>query len=159
MSELRKRLEAKQRRRESIPVQVDNIPDGAEEAVDAAQTNLRMLVLSGKPDDDPLVLAAHKALDQARAAIAACFVRVEFQTIDEADMEALAAAATTEDGSLDTKAITAPLAAACAVDEDLRDEDWWAAQIPMWSHGERVSFGTRLVELNYSAPGARVPKG
>lgn len=159
MSELRKRLEAKQRRHESIPVQVDHIPDGADEAIDAAQTNLRMLVLSGKPDDDPLVIAAKKALDQARAVVGACFVHVEFQTIDDADMEALAATATNEDGSLDTKAITAPLAAACAVDEDLRDEEWWAARLAAWSHGERVSFGTRLVELNYSAPGARVPKG
>lgn len=159
MSNLRDRLEAKKRRRVTIPVQIDTPPDGVVQALEAAASTVRILVYSGRADDDPDLVAARDAQDRAQKALDEYCVDVEFLALPDDDMEALAATYRLEDGDLDVKAIAAPLAAACAVDEGLRDEQWWQAQIPAWSHGERVTLSSALINLNYSGSKAKAPKG
>lgn len=159
MSTLRERLEAKRRRRVTFPIQLDTVPTSALTGLAAAQNALAALLRTGVDEDDEKATAARQAIAAAQAAVDAHYADVEFQALPDEDFEALADTGRDKDGDLDLKSITPALAAACAVDPDLHDEQWWAIQVADWSTGERISLGTRLFELNYAGPGARVPKG
>jgi len=155
---LRERLAAKQRRRVVVPVQVSD-PGPAREALDLATRKAQFLELAGTDPDG--LAAAQAAETAARAALAEHYENVEFQAIAPVDAEAIFAAHTNDAGETDDVAAAPELAAACAVDEELRDVDWWREQLTdgTWSLGERVSLYDQLVTLNMSAPRESVPKG
>lgn len=164
---LRDQLAAKARRHASYPVQVAD-PVGAGERVGVAEAALRVLNLD--QDADPAeVERARTEVADARRALEACFVQVEFQALTPADFEALVVTHTLEDAGdgepgINRKTMLPALAAACAVDEDLRDETWWAAQFDpettTWTKGEQDSLWVTLfTQLHYTVPRGVLGKG
>lgn len=159
MSGIRERLAAKKRRRIEFPVQLSD-PGDALERLERAQKAITLLDYAGVPADDERRVSAQAELDAAIAERDEHFEYVQFQALGPDDFEALAATFRNDAGDLDTKALLAPLAAACAVDPDLQDEEYWAEQLTsdVWSNGEREQLSGGLLALNWSAPGAQVPK-
>ncbi|MHB1063529.1 MAG: hypothetical protein ACYC1Z_03385 [Georgenia sp.] len=160
---LREKLAAKQRRRASYPVQVSD-PAEANARVAAARLALSAALISGADVDEADREARRAEVTAAQQAAEACFVDVAFTALAPEDFEALMAAHTLPDGSVDRARFLPALAAACAVEEDLQDEEWWAGQLDRatgaWSPGEwDALYQLLFVELNYSVPSAAVSKG
>lgn len=156
---LRERLEAKARRRVTLPVQVGDDPTPAVQLVEGATFALAV-ARGAETVDEAAVATAEEALAAAQAGLAEHWVHVEFVALDPDDMERLLAAHQGADGELDTDSAVPYLAAECAVDESLGDPQWWADHITAkWSYGERTQFTSDLFNLNYSAPSRNVPKG
>lgn len=162
---LRSQLEAKARRSCTVPVQVHD-PGPARAAVERAEAAAqRADVISRLSPDDTAKhkekTSADRALTKARAALAGCYVQVEFAALPADEWEAIVAAHQRKDGEIDTAAALPVMAAACAADEDLRDEAWWTDQLArdVWSSGDRHDLYTRLLDLNWSQPPESVPKG
>lgn len=157
---IRDQLAGKARRRVVIPVQVS---DPTEDDRRAAEARGERALAAATPGIDPDALAAlDERVHQTTVALAAHFVDVAFVALHPRKFEALIAAHTTDKGDVDRDALRPALAAACAEDEDLRDEAWWAAQLASgnWSTGERDDLYRRLfTELNYSVPSGSIPKG
>ena len=160
-SSLRTRLESKRRRRVVFPVQITD-PSEALEELAAARRRLTLLEFTDRPEDDDEMVAARAAVDEAQAAHDEHYAHVEFQSIPSADLEALMAAHRKPDNPEETdyEAIAAPLAAASAIDEDLRDEAWWAEQLARheWTLGEKGKLASALIDINYRSPDPAVPK-
>lgn len=157
---LRERLQAKARRRVTVNVQVT---DPADDARRAAEARVMLLAAQANPDRVDELPALERAVEEADDAVAAHMVAVEFEQLTDADFEAVVAAHTTDDG-VDQDAVLPVLAAACAVDEDLQDEEWWAEQLDptsgVWSPGERDHLYYKIYsELHYAIPSGVVPKG
>lgn len=156
---LREQIEAKDRRRIFVPVQL------SDPGVDAARArDLNTLALAAEVDGSSVeqLAEAVAARDTALAAVDAHFADVEFRALVPDEFEALINRHTDGEGDLNRRALCAELAAACAVDESVKDADWWAAQFEggTWSKGEFDGLYMRLfTELNYSAPSRSVPKG
>lgn len=156
---LRERLEAKARRRVTIPVQVAEDPAEVARFVEGARALLSTLRHT-EPPDDKAISSAEVALTAAEEALAACWVHIPFQALLPADMEALLAEHATTGTDEDDRVILPHLAAECVLDPDLRDAAWWHDQITgVWSYGERTKFTADLFALNYSAASGNVPKG
>lgn len=153
---LRDRLAAKARRRLVIPVQVS---DPTEDLQRAAEAEVLALAAEAQGDTEQ----AARIRQAAQEAVSRHVEHVAFQAMDPVDFEALSAAHVDDDGEIaDRDRFTAALAAECAVDEDLRDEDWWFDQVTSgrWSSGERANLYSRLYfELNSSVPRSAYPKG
>jgi hypothetical protein len=162
VSDLRSRLEAKARRTCTVPVQVED-PGPARARVLAAQRAYITAELEAAGDETKTAARdeAKAALEDAQAAEAACFVEVEFAALADDDMEAVVARYQRPDGEVDRRKATPVLAAACAVDEDLRNEAWWAEQLarPEWAQGEALDLYRRLLDLNWRTPPESLPKG
>lgn len=159
---LRSRIEAKARRRVVYPVQVTD-PTAAEAARTEAQRLLLVLTMGRDDPDAPdtdEIAKARTLLEAAETHLATHYAEVAFQALPAADFEALATFYRDDEGDLDNAALAAPLAAACAVDEDLRDESWWAQQLAggAWNTAEVSVLTSTLLQLNYSSPSALVPK-
>ncbi|EYR64676.1 hypothetical protein N866_07190 [Actinotalea ferrariae CF5-4] len=157
---LRDQLAAKRRRHVTVTVQVSDHTDDAQRAAAA-----RVLLLAAQADPARIgeLPDLERAEADAAAALAAHFVPVQFAQLADEDFEALVAAHTGNDG-IDQTTLLPALAAACAVDEDLRDEEWWAEQLdprsPVWGPGERDQLYYRLyTELHYLVPAEAVGKG
>lgn len=154
---LRDRLEARPRRRVTVPVLVEN-QDEAQARLAAARTAL--LAAQTVPDADTIDEQAE--VDAAQAALVDTIVAVEFQALPPGEFEAAFSLHQGEDG-VDSRALCVTLAAACAVDESLRDEAWWAAQLAddgVWTPGERDGLYHQLLNvLHLWVPSAAVPKG
>lgn len=159
MSGVRERLAAKKRRRIEFPVQLSD-PGPALERLERAQKAIALLNYAGVPDDDERRASTQAELEEAIADRDEHFEYLQFQALGPDDFEALAATFRDDEGDLDTKALLAPLAAASAVDPDLQDEEYWAEQLSskVWSTGEREQLSAGLLGINWSAPGAQVPK-
>lgn len=90
--------------------------------------------------------------------------RVSFTALDPNDFENVVAAYPSEegaDGGMDWKAALPVLAALCADDEDLQDDEWWSEQLAggSWSHGERLSLWQALYHINSTTPNPYLVKG
>lgn len=155
---VKKRLAAKQRRVLEVPVQVSE-PGPARARLEEASKALVMAEFSKRPEEELEPLRAAKAA--AEAALEECFERVQFGSLLPADMERLVAAHTKPDGETDDVTLTPVLAAACATDSDLQDEEWWTQQLisGSWSYGERADLYTQLIALNYDTSAPSAPKG
>lgn len=156
---LRQRLAHKQRRRAAWLVQVTD-PDQAQARVAAARAQLDAARAMSLDPDALDALAGEVA--QAEVELAATTETVEFQALAPDEFEALLAAHSDTTGDVDSTAMRAALAAACAVDEDLRDEQWWTEQLASgrWSKGEVDDLYYLLFTvLNYSVPRGAYTKG
>lgn len=155
---LRDRLAAKQRRRVVVPIVVGEPTADETARVAAAEQAMRVAALTG----DAAKAEEHRAtIDEV---LAPYRVDVEFQALAPHEFEAVASAypaAEGDDGGIDRWAALPVLAAECAVDESLRDADWWREQLGSgrWSEGEWQELWRALFALNYRAPAAYVPKG
>lgn len=163
---LREKLAAKQRRRATYPVQVSD-PGQAAERVAAARQALVAAEMSPTTTREQRAELEHD-LEAAQAAHAEHFVAVEFLALHPADFEALFAAHLVEDAKgeavVDATTLLPALAAACAVDEELQDAEWWAGQLDpekgTWTKGERDALYYELfTRLHYSIPRDVVSKG
>ncbi|MGN8245235.1 hypothetical protein ACTHAM_002354 [Cellulomonas soli] len=155
---LRDRLAAKARRRVSFPVQVSD-PTADQERAAGARTQLAVGQATGITSES--IEALREAVTAADAAVEAHFVDVEFEALAPDLFEELLAA-NAPGGDVDQPAMRIALAAACAVDEELRDEQWWAEQFASgaWSPGELADLYYRLFTvLHYTVPAGGVSKG
>jgi len=167
---LKERLAAKKRRTVTVPVQVSD-PGPAREVYEQAERQLTLLQLThdasaddGSKDRAALkrkLSSAKKSRDTARAEYLEHFEEVEFQAADPDDTERILGEHLDKDGEWDESTACAPLAAVCAVDEELRDEAWWTEQLTSgaWSAGERGRLWTALLGINISMPPENLPKG
>ncbi len=153
------RLRAKAARRVVVPVLLDSTADDERRVADARTLHLAALARKAPAEEiDTLAADLAAAEDAARAHT----LDVEFQALAPADFERLVGASTDKAGDVDRDAALPALAAACAVDESLRDEALWAELIGSgtWSKGERDAlYAALMFTLNYSAPPARAGKG
>jgi len=181
---LRDRLAAKKRPSIVFPVQVEAPGPAYEEAQQAllAAGRLRLgaeLLEQQNPDEAATaqLAAATTAEDEARTALAAevasRHVDVEFRALEPLAMERLTAAHTAADGTTDEVGCCPALAAACAVDEDLRDVAWWTGQLygrpaagdelepveATWALGEVNRLWAALLMLNTPSATAAVRAG
>lgn len=146
MTTLRERLAAKHRRRIVVPVVV---AQPTEEAVQAAT-----LALLDTGED-----GRSQVVDDLRAT---SVVDVGFVAVDGRSFEAVASAHPSSDGAdggMDWGAALPVLAALCAEDESLRDDDAWRGLLESWSHGERLTLWGALLRLNTAAEAPHLPKG
>lgn len=161
MGSLADRLRGKQRRRITVAIQVAETA-----AEEAAAEDARVLWMAAAVDteDDTPALAAKARFDEAVAALEeareASVLHVEFAQLAADDFEAAVQAHTLPDGDTDRAGLLVTLAAACAVDESLRDEGLWRDVLSTFSAGERDDLYRRLfAELNYSLPARGLGKG
>lgn len=151
---LRDQLEAKARRRCVVPVPVTDPGPARQRVEDAALA----IVAAGEGADRDGLTAD---LEQARAALDACAVEVALQAPAPADAEAILSTHLDDDGSPDYEAALPELLAVCVEDEDLRDVDWWRAQLarPEWTLGEGRGLLLGVLYLVADGPRPLVPKG
>jgi len=154
---LREQLEAKQRRRLVVPVQITD-PAADERTLGGAVQALR-LAESRDPRQAGEVEACTAAVTEGSAAVLAHYAQVELQSLPASDWEAAMARWTGEDG-VDWDHALAPLLAVSCVDESVRDEAFWAGLLvtPSWTDGDRDQLKRALLVLNVSAPDPLVPK-
>jgi hypothetical protein len=168
---LKERLAAKKRRTVTVPVQVTD-PGPARGAYEQAERQVTLLQLAhdsgaddGSKDRAALkrrLTTAKKARDKALADYREHFEEVEFQAAEPDDVERILSEHLDKDGTWDDSTATAPLAALCAVDEELRDEAWWVEQLTpptSWSQGERGRLFSALLDINVTLPPENLPKG
>jgi len=153
---LRERLAAKQRRRVVVPVSVAS-PDGdRDERLRTAQTE--MLAAAGTGDAEALAAAQQRIDDIDAEGVE----EVAFTAVDFATWEKVSTAHPSKDGTdsgVDWVTALPVVAALCADDESLQDDEAWTALLDGWSHGERLTLWIALHNLNELAPAPFVPKG
>lgn len=158
---VRDRLEGKASRHVEVRVQITD-PGPALDAAAAAQTLL--LAAQADPARAGEVPALAQAAAAAFAAVDDHYELVGFTALPPDVFEDLVAQHTTPDGVPDRDRLLVILAAACADDPDLRDEDWWTGQLfakhSAWTPGERDQLYYRLfTELHYTVPAGGLGKG
>jgi hypothetical protein len=155
---LREKLEAKQRKRLVVPVQVSD-PSTEHEAYIGAASALKLA--HAKEESTPEYIAQlEKLVVDAGERYRSHFVEVELQSLDRADWNAAMAKWMGEE-HIDWDAALAPLLAESCTDEDLQDEQWWAERLaaPEWSEGDVDALKAAILTLNVTSMEARYPKG
>lgn len=154
---LRERLEAKQRRRLTVPILVSD-PTTDQHVLNGATVALQVAQAREEPQADEVEIL-RKAQEEAATAVQAHFAEVELQAMSGNDWEAAMAAWSGEE--IDWPKALAPLLAQSCVDEGLQDEQWWAERLagPAWSEGDRDTLKMALLRLNVTAANPIVPKG
>lgn|GEM_PF-1372660 len=156
---LRDRLESKQRRRVTWTVEVSD-PSTTQARVAAARAQLAQAEALETSEESRAALAAELA--DAERAVATHYEQVQFEALDPDLFEAMLVEHSDAAGDVDRARMRPALAAACAVDEGLRDEQWWADRFAsgVWSKGEIDDLYHLLVTvLNYSVPRGAYSKG
>ena len=159
---LKERLAAKQRRTVTVPVQISD-PGPARDELERTQKQATLWeTIATKDDEDSQERLAAAREERARAAAVfnEHFVEVEFASGSPDDVERILEAHSDDDGW--TLASLPELAALCAVEEELRDPEWWAEQLApdgSWSSGERGGLWQELMRINTQMPPERLPKG
>jgi hypothetical protein len=160
---LRERLEAKARRRLSVPVLV------SDPSQDQAELNTLFVALSaakGRDDEDAAALLLAQVEDQTEK-VQSHWALVWLQSLPKDVWREVNAAwqtvETTEDGPevvTNWDEALAPLIAESCEDPDLQDEKWWSDQLakPGWSEGDTNAFKLALLRLNVDAADPQTPK-
>lgn len=163
MTSLRERIEAKARRTVSLPILVDET-DTATAAVTEALRQLQNHQRT-KPDeaDEAWTVEEQRLTRVVQDAVKAqqdLVVHVKLQALPADEWEAVfGGVEPDENGELALDEFRAALLAACCVDEDLRDEQWWEQRLTGWTKGEKIAADRILLELNLSAPAGASGKG
>jgi hypothetical protein len=86
---------------------------------------------------------------------------IELQALDDAEWDAILDGLPEGEEGVDLSAVRAALLAASCTDPELRDEDWWAAQLakPEYSKGDLLAINNVLLGLNLNVPDGRLGKG
>jgi hypothetical protein len=150
-------LEAKQRRRLTVPVLVSD-PSADQHVLSGATVALQMALSRDEPEAAEIE-TLRKAQEEAAAAVQAHFVEVELQAMPSSDWEAAMAAWSGDE--VDWSAALAPLLAQSCVEEELQDEQWWSECLAgeAWSEGDLDTLKVSLLRLNVTAANPIVPKG
>jgi len=165
VTSLRERIEAKARRTTTLPILVGDATSSTAAVTEA----LRQLQnhQATKPEEPDEAYAAEEqrltgAVQDAVKAQQEMVVHVQLQALPADEWEAVfGGVEPDENGELALDEFRAALLAACCVDEDLRDEDWWARQLtgPQWTKGEKGAADRILLDLNLTAPAGPPGKG
>lgn len=158
MTSLRERLEAKQRRRRIVPIQVS---DPSQDQTAWVGVAAALEVERRKDEPDPTMLANLQGqLEAAEARAREHYVDVELQALSAAEWEAAQSEWVDDDGDMVWAEALAPLLEASCVDEELRDAGWWREQMARdaWSEGDTHALRAALLELNVYAVESRAPK-
>ncbi len=148
---LRDRLAAKTRRRVVVPVQVAEMSEDAAAELLGLQRSALTAAASGD-------LSAMEGLaDRVDALREGATVPVAFVATDA--FEKVLAAYPDDEGGTDWLAALPMLAGLCAEDESLQDDAAWVELFGAWSHGEKLTLWSALLNLNTAAPSPTVPKG
>ena len=152
---LKDRLLAKRPARVVVPVVVGDLSDDDQARLVEAQT---AAVEAASKGDEGSVRAA---LTEAAGIIATVHVEIEFEALPRRDFEQVVAAypsADADDGGIDSSVGLPILAALCAVDSSLQDDDYWRTVLASWSSGEQLALWAALLRLNTAHVPSR-PKG
>jgi hypothetical protein len=161
---LRARIDARIRRTATLPLAVGDVAAAAAEvatvrgALDAHLAAVRDKVAGGGEEtgaDLERTGELHDQLAAARARQADTVALVELLSLPSDQWEAIASTAKRDDdGDIDLEDVLGELLAASAVDEDLRDADWWTEQLhrPECSRGDRLAIVNILIALNLHTP-------
>ncbi len=153
---LRDRLEGRPRKTAVVRLARGNA-EGLKVAVFEAARKLAEVRSDGFDDH----LAA-EALDDAQTRLEAEGEDVvEFGALPPSDFEAISAAHTLDDGKLDVDRMRPVLLAASAVDESLRDEEWWRESFAShrFSAGDQQTLWLAAYRVNAEFGTVGVPKG
>lgn len=146
---IREQLARKRVRRETYLLAVDDDTDAQARLTQARQD----LVLAGlgKGDDNPAKARAQAAVEQAQAAVDACYVPLIFQGLPASEFEALTAAHPSKsddpDEVWDKDGLTPDLVAACLVDNDMTAEEW-RAELAGWTRGDLDALFVTAMRAN-----------
>jgi hypothetical protein len=167
---LRERIEAKARRTAFLPVLVSDVNAAAAEVATfraALDVHLRMVNDRREAGAEPSEAEKEREAN-LRGQLAAALARQE-QAVAQVELQSLAPDVWDEilsgidDGpeGPDLGEVRAALVAASCVDEDLRDEAWWAEQFagPQWSKGDLLAVNELLLRLNVYTPAGVAGKG
>jgi hypothetical protein len=160
---LRDRLEAKARRRLSVPVLVS---DPSEDQGELNTLFVALRAAQGREDEDAAKLLAAQ-VDAQAAKVQSHWASVELQALPRDEWRAANAlwqtVETTEDGPqvvTNWDEALATLIAQSCVDPELQDTEWWTQQLakPGWSEGDSHAFQLALLRLNVDSADPQVPK-
>lgn len=159
MAGLRERLEAKDRRKLTQPIQVSDSTEDQQTWMGVAAA---LQLAQSKPDeerDDAAITNLLKQLDDAHTRVRSHYVDITLQSMPRDDWNAAMHEWDDEDSIRWPEAL-APLLAASCVDEELQDEEWWKEQLARdtWSEGDTSALKAALLRLNVDALDARYPK-
>jgi MoxR-like ATPase len=156
METLRDRLAAKKRRRVVVPVELDSpSPEALEQIVSLQRSGLAAL----EAGDLDGLQEVQRQVEDLRALT---HVDVTFVALSAQDWEKIVTAHPSpegDDAGVDAVAALPVLAALCAEDESLQDDDVWRALLAEWGRGETLALWGALLRLNTSAWEPHVPKG
>lgn len=161
---LRQRLEEKQRRRLVVPIRVSD--PSADQA--AAETLQAALSVAMAAEDKGTIEGLQGQLQAVADRIRAHWADVELEAMPRDQWREATSAwqtvETTEDGPqvvTNWAEALAPLLAESCTDPELKDSEWWAAQLdrPEWSEGDTNALQIALLQLNVDAVDPQVPKG
>lgn len=155
------RLAGRQPRRATVPIEVTDPGDEVRTwAVYArrALASVRAQHAAGLVTDEQLAAAVSDA-DQARDALAGHCLMVELQAAPPDAWEALTAEHLTDDGADVGPGALPAMLALCAVDESLRDPQWWTEQLAVWPFGDRESLRAAVLDVNAWSPARALGKG
>jgi hypothetical protein len=149
---LREALEAKQRRRAVVPVQITDTSD-------VLQEMQAVLVALSTAKDEGVIRQLRLQLEETQQRHRGHFADVKLQSLPPAEWEDAVTLYGLDDGRVPVAALAVLVSASC-VDDELRDPDWWTEQLakPAWSDGDLKSLQAALLHLNVSAPDPLVPK-
>lgn len=141
MTSLREALAAKRVREAVYPIAVADDTEARARLAEAQRQKL-LAGVGGKDDDDAAVKRAQRAVEEAQAAVDACYYPLRLRGIGRSELEALHAAHpappdTDPDVTINIRTFRPALIAACAVDSDLTAEEWAAElESERWTLGD-----------------------
>lgn len=160
---IRARVEAKIRRRLSVPVLVS---DPSQDQANLEAVVIALRAAQGRDDDEAAAQLLPEVEVQA-AKVQSHWASVELQNLHPDEWQAASilwqTLETTEHGpEMVTnwhEALPSLIAQSC-VDPDLQDEGWWAEQLakPEWSTGDFDGFRIAILRLNTYSVDPQVPK-
>jgi hypothetical protein len=163
---LRERIEAKAVRTATLPLQVGDVAAAAAEVAtlrEALGVHLRLVkqrVDAEGEETEADRARADQLRDQLQAAKereAETVVAVEIRALSPDLWDEILNVAPDDEEGVDLSVLRPALLAASCTDEDLRDEEWWAAQLagPQWSKGDLLAINQLLLTLNLNTPDGR----
>lgn len=163
MSAFRARLKAKKHRTTTYDMVIveDEVADAAELNLAGAERDLRRAKVG---DDEDEIAVAEAALEQARAAVKACYDTLTFRALPSHEFEALISAhepskeQQKKGDQWNTDTFSPALLAACCVDSDLSEEEW-AEELASWSVADRNAIFSAALSANVTARSITIPKG
>lgn len=159
MSTLREKLEAKERRRVVVPIQVSD-PSADHETWMGIYAAMQAAL--GR-EDTAAATQLKNDMDAVTERLRSHWVNVEFQALSSADWEVASREWASQDenaaGGIDWPKALAPLLGQSATDTEL-DDTWWEEQLrrPSWSEGDKDALKLALLRLNVSAVEPHIPK-
>lgn len=160
---LRDRLEAKTRRRLSVPVLVS---DPSEDQAGLNTLFVALRAAQGRDDEAAAAVLLPQVEAQAEK-VQAHWASVELQALPRDEWRAANALWQTVENTEDGPQVVtnwdealATLIAQSCVDPDLQDTEWWTQQLakPGWSEGDSHAFRLALLRLNVDTVDPQVPK-